>query len=391
MTIVAAALVIGAAAVAYLAPQVLSGRHVASNAARRASAAGVTPPSSVLVYSAAFADSRDGAVSLTQRGASSGGLYTTHDGGRSWQKAAIPAPGTGSVTYFDPRDAVLVGNGTDVEDAWTTGDGGNVWTVVPLPAHPSGPYVPAAPMFSDTRQALLIRQLGTANAPVHPVEIWRTQDGGLSWTRRAAAGIPVDGYKSLIWFDGERALLLVAPADGAAPSVLFTADGGDSWRLSEQVLVPQPGTGAQPPPTATVLRSGARLVLWTTLNGRAPDEAQSRAASYAAVSQDAGADWGPLQRQPDGLSGSPVPDGHGRLVVLRGDRLWASSDAAHTWSSRAVHLPAGADALGLLSATSDELFAVAAYDPTEEEPEALLYSRDAGDHWLTVTLPAAGR
>lgn len=169
------------------------------------------------VLMAAFSGPRRGLAAGTPstRGM---GWAATSDGGRTWDglrfagsalagTLSAPAPGTFEVAVQGP--------GQDVRLA-ATSDGGAAWTERPAPAGTAGlAFGTPACGWAVARPA--------AGAPM----LWRTADGGASWTAVRRLG-PAAG-SVLLSAAGCRGVWLVATARRAW-TVWHSADAGRTWR-----------------------------------------------------------------------------------------------------------------------------------------------------------------
>lgn len=69
-------------------------------------------------------------------------------------------------------------------------------------------------------------------------QLWRTQDGGKSWKRVAANTDPQGFWDSIAFVDRKRGFILGDPTQGRF-TVLYTADGGETWaRLKDEGVPP---------------------------------------------------------------------------------------------------------------------------------------------------------
>ncbi|MDA8321744.1 MAG: YCF48-related protein [Actinomycetota bacterium] len=196
----------------------------------------------------------------------------TSDGGAGWWTSA-PLPGTGTgccsslsyqVGFTDASHGWLYGmqwevQGEEVwqiaEQLWQTSDGGRTWTVVPgrLPLQgaidsadetcPNEP--PFAVVFANQQDGWLTAS--SCSAIGSGPQIWRTTDGGATWTATALP-TPGAGWPSATsqpsgvvvgspWIVGSD--LLVAVAGPSGLTVEASADGGQTWQVAGPAV---PGT-----------------------------------------------------------------------------------------------------------------------------------------------------
>jgi photosystem II stability/assembly factor-like uncharacterized protein len=116
-----------------------------------------------------------------------GVIWVTDDGGRHWRLQGSPVPcRLESVWFVDDRRGWIVGGWTHPYTHRTTGvvlrtsDGGQRWEALPRLSLPALKGV----KFFDLRNGWA---LGNASA-LYPAGVFRTEDGGLSWSSVAAAG-----------------------------------------------------------------------------------------------------------------------------------------------------------------------------------------------------------
>ena len=176
-------------------------------------------------------------------------LWKTVDGGERWtiispdlsrERPAVPASigdfrdpkrdttdrlGVIYALAPSPRSAGLIWAGTDDGLIHVTRDGGGSWANVTPPqlrAWDKVATIEAGP-FSD----------GTAYAAINAIRlddmrphIWRTHDGGRSWTR-IVGGLPDDGPVNVVRADPKQPGLLFA---GTERAVHFSIDDGAHWQ-----------------------------------------------------------------------------------------------------------------------------------------------------------------
>jgi len=116
-----------------------------------------------------------------------GVIWYTDDGGRHWRLQGSPVPcRLESVWFVDDRRGWIVGGWTHPYTHRTTGvvlrtsDGGQRWEALPRLSLPALKSV----KFFDLRNGWA---LGGASA-LYPAGVFRTEDGGLSWSSVAASG-----------------------------------------------------------------------------------------------------------------------------------------------------------------------------------------------------------
>lgn len=250
-----------------------------------------------------------------------------------------------------------------------------------------------APTFLDARHGWWLVKTGGPGQPLETL-LWRTDDGGGSWHRLVASGLPADGAAlGFRWLDPMQGV--VALTDGH-PSLYRTEDGGAIWRPSLMPVSPLPGTT---PFAVWPLRLGGRLVAWLAVSSVGQVDLGAAGSgldvsTYLLTSGDGGRKWGPPVAGPRLLTrslGPPAIDSSGRLLLLEGRRLWVSEDGGATWTARVAEAPSGVTPAALIEVANGALFATAFSDtiPRTVVPflDRLLRSTDGGAHWESVPLP----
>ncbi len=181
------------------------------------------------------------------------GVYKTTDGGKTWTNMGLHGTRYISRILIDPSDPqhVIVGALGNVfadspeRGAYVTFDGGKTWTktldvgpssgVSDLAMNPRTPNVIFAGVWQFQRRPWTFRSGGAQDG------LYRSTDGGRTWTRLTGHGLPA-GITGRIG-------LAVAPSDPNRVYALIEAehgilwrsdDGGDSWKLvSSNTLVDQ--------------------------------------------------------------------------------------------------------------------------------------------------------
>jgi photosystem II stability/assembly factor-like uncharacterized protein len=198
-----------------------------------------------------FLDAEHGWVSAELNGKISvngslryGGIYSTADGGKSWQLVTLPGCYQCANTYLsfiNPRNgyAAALGESTHqtlIQRLYSTSDGGRHWRAVgPLSFH-------GQMTFTDLRHGWVISSPTgwQANGPVNEGIVYRTSDGGRSW-RHVVLPTPA-AYRGerqiasrMRFFDVRHGLIASLVLDRATKKlrllVAATDDGGGSWQV----------------------------------------------------------------------------------------------------------------------------------------------------------------
>lgn len=166
----------------------------------------------VSILSLVFTDNQHGWAATSTH------VFESEDGGRSWKaRMAESAASFQALVFRDERRGWVFGsrgNATSQKGAiWRTADGGGTWSESPTSV--PGPIVSAS--FCDT-------DLGFA---VGPEQALRTTDGGVTWTV-SFQGTPTDQLLGVRCSGRSEAW-----AVGSKGTVLQTVDGGVSWQRRE--------------------------------------------------------------------------------------------------------------------------------------------------------------
>lgn len=212
-----------------------------------------------------------------------GNLYLSSDGGLTWALTDWPGAGLGSIYEVRFKDS---SNGylSSEYDSYFTSDGGHTWTEAPGIGAPFT-YTGSGTLFLPSGSQLDLLKLGlvTAASGGSPLpslisfvdssftagwgvsqygslanELFRTSDGGSSWTGvdklQTASGfvdsdtVVFDGFNPLaVGFSGSDGMLIASNFDSSNNSTIMTSyttsDGGSTWQ-AEPVPLPYGSFGA---------------------------------------------------------------------------------------------------------------------------------------------------
>lgn len=370
--IVAAGLVVVGSAIAYLHPALPGG----ANSSVRAL---MTPTPAAARLQELEVVSGQVSWALTSVPGVRAHLYSTRDGGRTWQQLSIPAASATEVVGIQVLDA-LHGWLSLIHGLLATSDGGKQWTNVSLP---SGETFGLGARFITPSVGWYTNLGVDPNSTQQPTAMWWTTDAGESWSQRwrvdanqpKAGNITLEGIKLVLGFrDTSTGWLTIR--HGATGDLFETSDAGQTWL---PVTLPM---GESALPTGLhFLPRGALVLTLRTASG-----------SWAVPSQDGGQSWEPPRPLSIGLS-SPgqgvdrlafIDLGH--WAVADGPRLQTTSDAGRTWKERPASLPKGVTRLhdlwllphGSGWATGDDT----------DGSYRLLHTIDGGARWSLVQLPS---
>jgi hypothetical protein len=157
-----------------------------------------------------------------------GAIWHTEDGGRHWRLQDAPVPCRLEAVWFvDDRRGWIVGGWTHPYTHRTTGivlrtsDGGQRWETLPSLSLPALKGV----KFFDLRNGWA---LGNASA-LYPVGVFRTEDGGLSWSS-------VSATRGASWLSGDFVDAQSGVVAGRQPTVARVQQRG-----TEMIELPSSG------------------------------------------------------------------------------------------------------------------------------------------------------
>ncbi len=165
------------------------------------------------------------------------GVYKSTDGGKTWTNVGLAPTKYISSVIIDPRDSntVIVGalgdifNDTQDRGVYRTTDGGKTWTktlfvgprsgVSDMKQDPQNPDVLYAGIWQFQRRPWTFTSGGNDDG------IWKSTDGGKSWTRLTGHGLP-EGMTG-------RVGLAIAPSDPKRVYALIESKDGILWRSDD--------------------------------------------------------------------------------------------------------------------------------------------------------------
>ncbi len=165
------------------------------------------------------------------------GIYKTADGGKTWANMGLHDVWSISRILVDPKNPnhVIAGAfGDPFKDStargvYVTDDGGKTWNktlyvgpqtgAAELAMDPNDPNVIYASMWQFRRLPWTFHSGGSDDG------IWRSADGGKTWTRLSGHGLPT-GLMG-------RSAVAIAPSDSKRVYALIEAKGGIVWRSDD--------------------------------------------------------------------------------------------------------------------------------------------------------------
>jgi photosystem II stability/assembly factor-like uncharacterized protein len=298
-------------------------------------------------------------------GPARGSISATSDAGATWKSypaSGLPGDpfGHGSLRFWDSESGMAIvrfGDTPAPNGLFLTQDGGRAWSPVGFPSATASPTPIASPAptdapvttsanaiaFFDVDHGLLAGSRGSDGSSTDGV-IWRTADGGTTWTM--AAQVPNAPFTSLA-IGGGKAWAGVDCVGGTGPcdpGVWASTDGGSSWQRVTATPVDslafadrshgwatwpgQPATGDE----GGLLSTSDGGQTWTILpNPCAPGIGLSVAVAF-----------------PDASHGWVGCTSNGASTNAKG--IMATEDGGKTWTLHsAVRIPGGGPSVGTIS------------------------------------------
>ena len=319
-------------------------------------------------------------------------LFTTRDGGNTWQEVTPPQPGAPgaleAATFFmDASTAWATFSNLDTllpewPVVWHTTDGGQTW----LPGQAldlsdlSQSYASDL-FFVDAQQGWLLTHVGVGMSHDYVV-LFSTTDGGLTWQRLLDpyndGQIQACQKTGLLFIDGQTGWLTGDCGGVMAGAFLNrTQDGGLTWTYidlpapADQPLLYDVNSWAACGSYDLHFFDSQNAVLGVRCTLYSQDSSEPSFAHYTYTTLDGGATW----------SSQPYPGGTLLFVTpqqgwaLAGD-IYQTFDGGATWTRvNEVHWEASFNFI------SPQLGWAASYTNTEH---ALVATTDGGAHWFML-------
>ena len=252
----------------------------------------------------------------------------------SWQ--ALPTGSDASLRGLSAVSAEVAWAGGSEGTVLRTVDGGKTWTRHPVPGAEELQFRDIEAL--DDQQAILM----TAG---HPARLYRTDDGGASFTLTHESPHEAAFFDGFDFWDAQRGLVMSDPVDGVL-LLLLTDDGGRSWqRIPAKQLPPTLDGEAGFAASGTNVAVAGSQLAWVGTGGQ---------AARVFRTQDGGQSWS--------VSGTPLASG----ASSKGIFSIAFRDAKHG-------LALGGD-----------------YQDAESSDGNVARSVDGGKTWQTIQGPPPG-
>ncbi len=313
-------------------------------------------------------------------------VFKTTDGARRWQTqltGTLPTANNGSMQlHFFDRDNGLVSL-ADPPVIYRTTDGGSSWTPLKLPA-----YVSASADFSDALHGWMLGYTGSAEQLASQLSY--TADGGDTWTVLPQVSVfPIGGKGGAFstnfafrsptegWLGG---------AEAPGRTVVYSSiDGGVTWQPHP---LPVPATGLPASPKGKMLAAEIAVYLIPGA-GVMVVTADDQGNTVGLSSFDGGSTWRRLSPPPGETTfGDYVFQDTFHWWVMRYGTLFKSPDAGQSWKEVAQEM----DEWDYLPGIIDSKHAWAQMQvvfPNTNPPQGtgLAMSSDGGVHWTPVEVP----
>lgn len=281
-------------------------------------------------------------------------LLVTANGGSTWRDVTPPAGFSSSdlavgVEFVDRQHGWVAAaepfkSGSDPTygriDVWRTSDGGLSWTTAQLPPAVLNRYGEILPPvqfdFLDAAHGFAFLS-GNLAKGANDSDLYWTADGGRTWSADRPTGTGHVGIEGTVAFAGANDGVIVNALHGSGIAV--THDGGRTWSDASLAGLNQP--------SGTQLFFG-QPAFFDGLAGLVAIDFQLDSSSVFRVYRtlDAGSSWTTTGALPAGVSAIAFLDQR-RWIGFSGSGLVATVDGGGTWGlpSPAVGLPAAPDSL----------------------------------------------
>jgi photosystem II stability/assembly factor-like uncharacterized protein len=318
-------------------------------------------------------------------GATQTQMVRTNDGGIHWYDVTPPGVTEAgySIRYFalDPNHVWVqipdFDNYPNSGSLYRTLDGGLSWTKFETP------FSAGDIQFLDDQNGWMLADLGVG-AGSNAVAVYRTDDGGESWTlafnndpnqAQADDSIPLGGLKAGLTALNTQTAWVYGVVYAPGTVYLYrTDDGGETWSAVTSVPLPEGAEDAELSIDQLEFLMPNDLMLAMRITA---DE--SKMAFY--VSNDSGNTWSltptflPNGGSVDFLSATDA-------VVYNGQQFYVTRDAAQTWNTISPEIVFG-DTFASMDFVNTSSGWVLTMDPTTQH-STLYRTTDGGSSWFPV-------
>jgi photosystem II stability/assembly factor-like uncharacterized protein len=267
-------------------------------------------------------------------------LLVTADGGSTWRDVTPPGGFATTDTNFllgvdfvDAQHGWVAINETFTKmsdasygrvDIWRTSDGGHTWTKAQLPKavfHPFGEIMPQVQLdFLDPSHGFAFLS-GNSAKGANDSDLFWTADGGRTWSADRPTGDGGMGIEGTISFATATDGVIVNALHGAG--IVVTHDGGRTWADA---------TLAQPSGSAGAQLFFGQPVYFDGRSGMVSIDFQIDTSSVTRVYRtlDAGSSWTIAATLPTGVSAISFPDPQ-RWIGFNGSEVVRTVDGGQTW------------------------------------------------------------
>lgn len=268
-------------------------------------------------------------------GGHGGVVLRTDDGGQRWER--VPAPAGDSLQYrdvhaFGPRSGVVLSAGSGpASRIYRTDDGGASWTLGFLMDHPEG-FLDCLDFWDESRG------FAYGDSFDGTPYVLLTEDGGATWGRPSSEGLPAAGdgeggfaASGTCARAGEGGQGWIGTGAGGSARVLETRDYGRTWTTAEAPVAKGAAAGV-----FTLAAADGRLAMALGGDLNARDSVTANAAVPGAGGQWRRTNPAPV---PGAVYGSAVAENGvvavgppGAAYTTDGGAAWHALDGLSAWA-----------------------------------------------------------
>ena len=183
-----------------------------------------------------FIDSSNGWLVLKLQSSSNfslGKFYRTVDAGASWQELSLPV---GEPVRFIDANRGWVAGGAEGNEIYSTSDGGATWqprTIIPVEKNIAGNTLIDLPVFDNQIEGVVAVTFDDQEA--QRVELYATEDGGNSWSLTSTVNLKTNtlaGSPAKFALAGSNLWLVASPESQLVPSLSDKTLSSDLFLIS---------------------------------------------------------------------------------------------------------------------------------------------------------------